>query len=101
MRTSQDRPVARISDVPSPEPPTLAERGVTDEPDAYLPRDRRRALTEGRELPDRVHGAALSSTTPDAGQYSYVWKTGKTVGCFRLDLVFTDGTVQSALFKLK
>ena len=30
-----------------------------DNPEAYLPRDRRRALAEGRELPDRVHGAAL------------------------------------------
>ncbi len=47
--------------------------------------------------------ATNSSLQYDAstGQYSYVWKTGKTVGCFRLDLVFTDGTVQSALFKLK
>jgi hypothetical protein len=34
-------------------------------------------------------------------QYTYTWKTTKTTGCFRLDLVFTDGTVQSALFKLK
>jgi predicted ATPase/class 3 adenylate cyclase len=30
-----------------------------DNPDAYLARDRRRALAEGRELPDRVRGAAL------------------------------------------
>ncbi len=33
--------------------------GLIDVPDAYLPRDRRRALLEGRILPDRVHGAAL------------------------------------------
>jgi class 3 adenylate cyclase/tetratricopeptide (TPR) repeat protein len=30
-----------------------------DNPAAYLARDRRRALAEGRELPDRVRGAAL------------------------------------------
>jgi class 3 adenylate cyclase/tetratricopeptide (TPR) repeat protein len=30
-----------------------------DHPEAYMPRDRRRALAEGRELPDRVQGAAL------------------------------------------
>jgi class 3 adenylate cyclase/tetratricopeptide (TPR) repeat protein len=30
-----------------------------DNPEAYLPRDRRRALAEGRELPDRVIGSAL------------------------------------------
>ena len=31
----------------------------TDHPEAYLPGDRRRALAEGRSLPDRVRGAAL------------------------------------------
>ena len=36
-------------------PPAVA----FDNPEAYLSRDRRRALAEGRELPDRVHGAAL------------------------------------------
>jgi class 3 adenylate cyclase/tetratricopeptide (TPR) repeat protein len=30
-----------------------------DNPEAYMPRDRRRALAVGAELPDRVHGAAL------------------------------------------
>ena len=30
-----------------------------DNPEAYIPRDRRRALAAGVELPDRVHGAAL------------------------------------------
>ncbi len=30
-----------------------------DQPDAYLPRDRRRALLDGASIPDRVHGAAL------------------------------------------
>ena len=30
-----------------------------DNPQAYLPGDRRRALAEGRDLPDRVRGAAL------------------------------------------
>ena len=30
-----------------------------DNPEAYIPRDRRRALASGVELPDRVHGAAL------------------------------------------
>ena len=30
-----------------------------DNPEAYISRDRRRALAEGRELPDRVQGAAL------------------------------------------
>jgi class 3 adenylate cyclase/tetratricopeptide (TPR) repeat protein len=36
-----------------------AAGGGFDNPEAYIPRDRRRALAEGRELPDRVHGAAL------------------------------------------
>jgi adenylate cyclase len=31
----------------------------SDNPQAYLPGDRRRALADGRELPDRVRGAAL------------------------------------------
>ena len=31
----------------------------SDNPQAYLPGDRRRALAQGRELPDRVQGAAL------------------------------------------
>ena len=42
--------------------PAIAESAspvASDNPEAYLPRDRRRALAEGRELPDRVHGAAL------------------------------------------
>jgi len=30
-----------------------------DNPEAYLSRDRRRALADGIELPDRVRGAAL------------------------------------------
>ena len=30
-----------------------------DHPEAYIPGDRRRALREGRDLPDRAHGAAL------------------------------------------
>ncbi|MDX6256805.1 MAG: hypothetical protein QOJ11_3139 [Frankiales bacterium] len=41
----------------------LADAGPSgirpDNPQAYLPGDRRRALAEGRELPDRVRGAAL------------------------------------------
>jgi class 3 adenylate cyclase/tetratricopeptide (TPR) repeat protein len=32
---------------------------AVDNPEAYIARDRRHALAEGRELPDRVHGAAL------------------------------------------
>ena len=30
-----------------------------DNPEAYIARDRRRAMSEGRELPDRAHGAAV------------------------------------------
>jgi len=30
-----------------------------DDPEAYIPSDRRRALAPGDELPDRVEGAAL------------------------------------------
>ena len=30
-----------------------------DNPEAYIARDRRRAMSEGRQLPDRVHGSAL------------------------------------------
>lgn len=30
-----------------------------ERPEAYLPGDRRRALAAGRELPDRVRGAAI------------------------------------------
>ena len=34
--------------------------GLTfDDPEAYIPRDRRRALATGAEMPDRVHGAGL------------------------------------------
>ncbi|BEP11706.1 adenylate/guanylate cyclase domain-containing protein [Acidothermaceae bacterium B102] len=41
--------------------PAAASPSLTraDNPQAYLPGDRRRALAEGRELPDRVQGAAL------------------------------------------
>jgi class 3 adenylate cyclase/tetratricopeptide (TPR) repeat protein len=41
--------------------PAAASPSLTraDNPQAYLPGDRRRALAEGRQLPDRVHGAAL------------------------------------------
>jgi len=38
--------------------PTLAPL-ASDNPEAYIPRDRRRALSESRELPDRVAGSAL------------------------------------------
>jgi predicted ATPase/class 3 adenylate cyclase len=34
-------------------------RATRDDPDAYLPGDRRRALAQGGTLPDRVRGAAL------------------------------------------
>ena len=44
--------------VADPDTP-LADALAVDEPDAYLPRDRRRALLEGASLPDRVRGAAL------------------------------------------
>jgi hypothetical protein len=33
--------------------------------------------------------------------YTYIWKTPKKVGCYRVDLVFVEGTAQSALFKLR
>ena len=42
----------------APVPTTLAPVGY-DNPEAYLARDRRRALAGGFELPDRVRGAAL------------------------------------------
>ena len=34
-------------------------RAAIDDPEAYIPRDRRHALATGAELPDRVRGAAL------------------------------------------
>jgi class 3 adenylate cyclase/tetratricopeptide (TPR) repeat protein len=37
----------------------VRQAAAVDNPEAYIARDRRRALAEGRELPDRVHGAAL------------------------------------------
>jgi class 3 adenylate cyclase/tetratricopeptide (TPR) repeat protein len=39
--------------------PMLTTDTARDNPEAYIPRDRRRALAEGRELPDRVTGSAL------------------------------------------
>ncbi|MBA3248962.1 MAG: hypothetical protein H0T66_01310, partial [Geodermatophilaceae bacterium] len=33
--------------------------GIRDDPEAYIAGDRRRALAAGRELPERVAGAAL------------------------------------------
>ena len=44
-----------------PRSPSPAERLdlARDRPDAYIPRDRRWALTTGRVLPDRVNGSAL------------------------------------------
>ncbi|HYC06674.1 MAG TPA: adenylate/guanylate cyclase domain-containing protein, partial [Candidatus Binatia bacterium] len=42
---------------PRPEPP-VAEL-TADQPEAYIARDRRRALAAGLELPDRVAGSAL------------------------------------------
>jgi hypothetical protein len=36
-----------------------------------------------------------------SGEYTYVWKAPKKVGCYRLELAFTDGTVQAAEFKLR
>ena len=38
---------------------TITPGLVFDNPEAYISRDRRRALAEGRELPDRVRGATL------------------------------------------
>lgn len=38
---------------------TIAGTAGSDRPEAYLPRDRRRALALGVPIPDRVHGAAL------------------------------------------
>ena len=38
---------------------TITPGLVFDNPEAYISRDRRRALAEGSELPDRVRGAAL------------------------------------------
>ncbi len=40
-------------------PPPVADPGGRDNPEAYIPRDRRRALGAGVDLPDRVAGAAL------------------------------------------
>ncbi|MBA3418517.1 MAG: tetratricopeptide repeat protein [Geodermatophilaceae bacterium] len=36
-----------------------APRGLRDDPETYIPGDRRRALAAGESLPDRVNGAAL------------------------------------------
>lgn len=40
-------------------PAETAAEIAFDNPEAYISRDRRRALAAGRELPDRVHGAAV------------------------------------------
>jgi class 3 adenylate cyclase/tetratricopeptide (TPR) repeat protein len=45
-----------VSTVPTIEASPAA---VHEQPEAYLPGDRRRALAAGRELPDRVRGAAI------------------------------------------
>lgn len=37
----------------------VAEGQRFDNPEAYIPRDRRRALAFGQQMPDRVHGAGL------------------------------------------
>ena len=37
----------------------VAPHHTRDDPEAYIPRDRRRALAGTREMPDRVTGAAL------------------------------------------
>jgi class 3 adenylate cyclase len=51
---------ALVRPAPAQAGSALASAGVhVDEPEAYIPRDRRRALGEGRALPDRVRGAAL------------------------------------------
>jgi class 3 adenylate cyclase/tetratricopeptide (TPR) repeat protein len=44
---------------PDREPARAAWDLARDRPDAYIPRDRRRALHAGHHLPDRVQGAAL------------------------------------------
>ncbi len=36
-----------------------ADGGFSDNPEAYIPSDRRRALAAGEEIPDRVEGAAI------------------------------------------
>ncbi len=57
------RTLARVGDVRGHLAPQLGgattAQPYTDRPDAYLARDRRRALLEGRTLPDRVRGAAM------------------------------------------
>jgi len=42
-----------------PDAPDGAARGVADNPDAYIPGDRRRSLAGGTPMPDRLRGAAL------------------------------------------
>ena len=39
--------------------PTVPEAQRFDNPEAYIPRDRRRALALGTPMPDRVHGAGI------------------------------------------
>src|SRR3954466_7499694 len=65
MRATPERAAPARVDPPAPaERPVVAAEtrsvgAIADVPDAYLPRDRRQALLHGRELPDRVRGAAL------------------------------------------
>ena len=46
-----------------------------DNPEAYIPGDRRRALAAGVELPDRVHGAALFADISGFTPLTRRWRT--------------------------
>src|SRR3954469_11719633 len=48
-----------MTDVRTAVASTTSPKLAFDNPEAYISRDRRRALAEGLELPDRVRGAAL------------------------------------------
>ena len=57
-QSARGRAGGRMMDGRRPADTVPSESGF-DSPEAYIAGDRRRALSEGRELPDRVHGAAI------------------------------------------
>ncbi|MEZ5596542.1 MAG: tetratricopeptide repeat protein [Pseudomonadales bacterium] len=73
-------------------PPSVASR--RDDPEAYIARDRRQSLADGRPLPDRMHGCALfadlSGFTPltEALRQEYGPRLGAEVLTAHLDRVF-------------
>ncbi|MET0693574.1 MAG: adenylate/guanylate cyclase domain-containing protein, partial [Propionibacteriaceae bacterium] len=82
-------------------PASGAPLSTYDNPEAYIAGDRRRALAAGRELPDRVHGAALfadiSGFTPLTE--ALVAELGAQRGAEELSVIL-DGLFNAVLVQL-